>query len=158
MAWLVRLMVQQLSSLQIILWQCTSTALHTASTLLLWVHYKSQVFVTWWVLGEMKRALEKAIADTQQTLSQHQLFTSYVVLGGFIVSMPWKSFAPFISPLLPAWRASIMMVSTYGPQMHLLTDARNLLLAINTTDFNLQAETKDIIAAVGEIKIVTSIL
>ena len=58
-----------------------------------------------------------------------------------------------------------------------LTDARSLLLAITTTDFisalvvtnaclkylqaltsNLQAETKDIVAAVGEIKTVISTL
>lgn len=72
------------------------------------------------------RALEKAIADTQPTSTVHKLKD--------LCRTRWvQRIDAFISPLLPVWKASVMMVRAYGPQMHLLMPEACCLLSTQLT-------------------------
>ena len=119
-----------------------------------------------------QRALEKAIADTQPASTVHKLKD--------LCRTRWVQRIDAMEVFCSLHQSIVACMESIcddGPRLwspDALTDARSLLLAISTTDFisalvitnaclqylqaltsNLQAEIKDIVAAVGEIKTVT---
>lgn len=122
-----------------------------------------------------QRALEKAVSDTQPASSVHKLKD--------LCRTRWVQRMDAMEVFCSLHQSTVACMESIcddGPSLwspDALTDARSLLLAISTTDFlsalvitncclkylqaltsNLQAEAKDIVAAVGEINTVISTL
>ena len=183
--WLVQLIVQALIATDYPLalyLHCTSHCLNLAVVSSLQV---TSVRNTMGVVGKVyqffaahprrQQALEKAISDTQPASSVHKLKD--------LCRTRWVQRIDAIEVFCSLHQSIVSCMESVcddGPSswtLDALTDARSLLLAISTTDFlsalvitnaclkylqaltsNLQAETKDIIAAVGEINTVISTL